>query len=119
MTKKEIKKAAEDYTDKFGFICDVGDVFTAFEDGAKWALSNMWHSVADGDLPKEDVFENNMLIVYGAGIGFEYDAQYVKENGGAFGFYTPAIGFNEIDDFNIIEGVEYWMEIPEVKEKER
>lgn len=94
----------------------------AYIKGAEWAdkhPANPWHSVADGDLPKEDVFENNMLIVYGAGIGFEYDVQYVKENGGAFGFYTPAIGFNEIDDFSIIEGVEYWMEMPEVKEKER
>ncbi len=105
MTKKEIKKAAEDYTDKFGFICDVGDVFTAFEDGAKWALSNMWHSVHDGDWPKCGYAEDVRFVVMfkDGNISLAY---YDEDANGICDFY---------DDCDCPLDVKYWMEIPEIK----
>lgn len=78
------------------------------------ATASPWHSVADGDLPKEDVWANHTLIVFGAGIGFEYDVQYIAEDK-CFGF-SIFNGFDEDDDFEILDGVEYWMEIPELPE---
>ena len=78
------------------------------------ATASPWHSVADGDLPKEDVWANHTLIVFGAGIGFEYDVQYIAEDK-CFGF-SIFNGFDEDDDFEVLDGVEYWMEIPELPE---
>lgn len=78
------------------------------------ATASPWHSVADGDLPKEDVWANHTLIVFGAGIGFKYDVQYIAEDK-CFGF-SIFNGFDEDDDFEILDGVEYWMEIPELPE---
>lgn len=76
--------------------------------------NDLWHSVADGDLPKRDVDEHHTLIAFGAGIGFEYDVQYIAEDE-CFGF-SLSNGFGEENDFEILDGVEYWMEIPELPE---
>lgn len=70
------------------------------------ANPNYWHCVADGDLPKEDILTNNTLIVYGDNIGFEYSVNYMN---GAFG--NDYWDYDNGDDFDIIDGVEYWMEI--------
>lgn len=113
MTREEISQAAEDYAKNYGYFnCETGDVFIAFEDGSKWALSNMWHSVADGDLPKGDILENNTLVCFGSVFGFEYNVQYMN---GAFGAYIPPEGYEVPEDFIILDGVEYWMEIREIK----
>ena len=79
------------------------------------AMASLWHSVADGDLPKRDILENHALIVFGAGIGFEYDVQYVAEDK-CFGF-SIFNGFDEDDNFEVLAGVEYWMEIPKLPKK--
>lgn len=79
------------------------------------ATANPWHSVADGDLPKRDIYEDHTLIVFGKGIGFEYNVQYIAEDD-CFGF-SIFNGFDEEDTFEVLEGVEYWMEIPQLPKK--
>lgn len=100
MTREEISQAAEDYAKNYGYFnCDTGDVFLAFEDGAKWALSNMWHSIDKGDLPKSD---GRYLILMRNGYPcvVEYKDKFWK-----------VLGYQS--------DVKYWMEIPEIKEEEK
>lgn len=90
----------------------------AYIKGAEWAdehPKSPWHSVADGDLPKRDIYEDHTLIVFGEGIGFEYNVQYIAEDD-CFGF-SIFNGFDEEDTFEVLEGVEYWMEIPQRPKK--
>ncbi len=98
MTQEEISQAAEDYAKNYGYFnCDIDDVFIAFEDGAKWALSNMWHSVADGDLPEED---GRYLVLMRN--GYPCVVEYKDKFWNVIGYQSD---------------VKYWMEIPDVKEK--
>lgn len=90
------------------------DIENAFNAGRESATASPWHSVAEGDLPKEDVWANHTLIVFGAGIGFEYDVQYIAEDK-CFGF-SIFNGLDEEDGFEVLDGVDYWMEIPELPE---
>ena len=69
--EEEIRQAATEYADDYGcFNCDLGDVHTAFIDGAEWAdlhQQSHWHSIADGDLPQKKVItsvlmERNLLL---------------------------------------------------------
>lgn len=81
----------------------------AFWKGAEWADENPaspWHSVADGDLPKEskgDLFNLTLLICMPNGRMFPayYD---IKENIFA-------------DEFNEVIEIAYWMEIPKLPTK--
>ena len=108
MTREEkIRQVAQKYiaTDK---TCGVGVRTQAFIDGAKWAdghPANPWHSIADGDLPKEpkgDLFNLTLLVRMSNGRMFPvfYD---IKD-----GTFTDE--FNE----SIKVGLEYWMEIPKL-----
>lgn len=109
--EKEIKQAASEYTENYGcFNCDLGDVGCGFIDGATWAdehPANPWHSVKDGDLPKEskgDLF-NLTLLVYMSN-GRVFPAYYdIKENTFA-------------DEFNEVIEIAYWLEIPKLPNKE-
>ena len=87
---------------------DVSDIVLNHDLNAiEWASAYLnWHCTADGDLPKEDILTDNTLIVYGDNIGFQYRVNYMD---GAFGNYYW--DYDNGDDFDIIDGVEYWMEI--------
>ena len=66
-----------------------------------------WHSVKDGDLPKEskgDLF-NLTLLVY-------------MSNGRVFPAYYDIKDNIFADEFNEVIKIEYWMEIPELPKKE-
>lgn len=100
MTREEISQAAEEYAKNYGYFnCDIDDVFMAFEDGAKWALSNMWHSIDKGDLPEED---GRYLVLMRN--GYPCVVEYKDKFGNVIGYQSD---------------VAYWMEIPEIKEEEK
>lgn len=108
---KEISNAALKYTNDYGYFnCNLGDVECGFEDGAKWADShpiNTWHSVADGDFPKEskgDLFNLTLLIC--------------MPNGRMFPAYYDIKDNIFADEFNEVIKIEYWMEIPKLPNKE-
>lgn len=81
----------------------------AYIKGAEWAdkhPANPWHSVADGDLPTKDGYylcrdESDSIIG-------SFDVKFKV-------FYDPHSRF----DCDKITWIKYWMEIPEIKEKER
>jgi len=109
MTREEIiKNTAQKYitTDK---TCGVGVRTQAFIDGAKWADSHPvspWHSVADGDLPKEpkgDLFNLTLLVR--------------MSNGRMFPAYYDIKDNTFTDEFNEIINIAYWMEIPKLLTK--
>lgn len=76
----------------------------AFEAGAKWADAhpvNPWHSIADGDLPKEEklyLCGDNSDYIIG-----EWNAETRR-------FTDP---FSRFDNQRI-DWVKYWMEIPKL-----
>ena len=105
--EEEIEERASEYAQYDAFAnCNIDDVWRGFVEGAQWADShpaNLWHSVKDGDLPKEskgDLFNLTLLICMPNGRMFPayYD---IKENIFA-------------DEFNDVIKIEYWMEIPEL-----
>ncbi len=107
MTREEqIRKAALVYS----FDTDgghTGDLNTGrddFMEGAEWAdahPANPWHSIADGDLPKEEklyLCGDNSDYIIG-----EWDAETRR-------FTDP---FSRFDNQRI-DWVKYWMEIPKL-----
>lgn len=104
---KEISNAALKYTNDYGYFnCNLDDVECGFEDGAKWAdehPANSWHSVKDGDLPKEskgDLFNLTLLVR--------------MSNGRVFPAYYDIKDNIFADEFNEDIKIAYWMEIPEL-----
>lgn len=104
---KTIEKAAKEYADvakPYLLSEEMELVQNAFEAGAEWALSNQWHSVADGDLPKElkgNSEDTPFLISFKDGdVIFAY---YNEDEQGVRDFY---------DDCDCALEVAYWMEIP-------
>lgn len=102
--EKEIKQAAKEYTDDYGYFnVDLDDVACGFIDGAKWADShsaNRWHSVKEGDLPpfnKACLFNCNGTTYIGFVRGDE--SLYLENN------LDLSLSINDIN---------YWMEIPEL-----
>ena len=107
---KEISNAAKEYTKNYDcFDCDIDDIEIGFMEGAEWAdkqPATRWHSVKDGDLPKEskgDLF-NLTLLVY-------------MSNGRVFPAYYDIKDNIFADEFNKVIKIEYWMEIPELPKK--
>lgn len=98
--EKEISNAALKYTNEYGYFnCNLGDVECGFEDGAKWADEhpiNPWHSVKDGDLPKE----SGRYIVM-AQNGYCHTCQYHTDDR-----YWDTVGYQS--------DIAYWMKIPEL-----
>lgn len=98
--EEEIKKAASEYTDDYGYFnVDLDDVACGFIDGAKWADShpaNHWHSVKDGDLPKKS---GRYLVM--AQNGFCHTCKYKADSR-----YWDTVGYQS--------DIKYWMEIPEL-----
>lgn len=98
--EKEISNAALKYTNEYGYFnCNLGDVECGFEDGAKWADEhpiNPWHSVKDGDLPKE----SDRYIVM-AQNGYCHTCQYHTDDR-----YWDTVGYQS--------DIAYWMKIPEL-----
>lgn len=79
----------------------------AYIKGAEWADKhpvNPWHSVADGDFPKEDKDICIAVTEYGS-IFIVYFVRHA--NGGIF------YNYNEHTNIDI----KYWMEIPELPKK--
>ena len=74
MTKEELEKEAEEYTEnpksawKQGMTC-VGSVRQAFKDGAEFGYNkaNEWHYVKDGINPTHS---NGVLVFTDEGVGF-------------------------------------------------
>ena len=109
MTREEkIRQVVQKYiaTDKHK---GVGVRTQAFIDGAEWADSHPaspWHSVADGDWPKElkgDTGNMPFIVRFKDGdVGFAY---YDEDEQGVCDFY---------DDCDCSIDVEYWMEIPKL-----
>lgn len=106
--EEEIRQAALAYsfdTDG-GYTGDLNTGRDDFMKGAEWAdehPTNPWHSIADGDFPKEskgDLFNLSLLVCMPNGRMFPayYD---IKEN-------TFADAFNEVIE------IAYWMEIPKL-----
>lgn len=109
--EKEIEERASEYAQYDAFAnCNIDDVWRGFVEGAKWAdehPATRWHSVKDGDLPKEskgDLF-NLTLLVY-------------MSNGRVFPAYYDIKDNIFADEFNDVIKIEYWMEIPELPKKE-
>lgn len=113
--EEEIRQAALKYSfDTDGGV--TGDLNTGrddFTEGALWSDSHPkspWHSVADGDLPKEPKgnehdlpfltqFEDDIILSY-------YAAD--EDNPDVFDFY---------DECGCALSVNYWMEIPKLPNK--
>ena len=119
MTREEIEQLADE---RYPTAKDVDASLTTMAEREGWIAGftegltmNSWHSVADGGLPNGDIWGENALMVFGEGIGFEYSVQYIAEDK-CFGF-SIFNGFDEEDDFEVLNGVEYWMEIPKIPEK--
>ncbi len=96
--EEKIRQVAQKYiaTDKHN---GVGVRTQAFIDGAEWAdrhPASLWHSVADGDLPKTD----GRYIVM-AQNGYCHTCQYHTDDR-----YWDTIGYQS--------DIKYWMEIPEL-----
>ena len=88
----------------------------AFTKGAEWADSHPaspWHSVADGDLPKElrDDEESMPFLVRTKG-----ERQYLAYYASWFDEEYRATRHDFFDDCDCLLDVEYWMEIPELPE---
>lgn len=104
--EEEIRQAATDYTKKqtAGILgIEKQIALCSFEAGAEWADSHPaspWHSVADGDFPKEDKDICIAVTEYGS-IFIVYFVRHA--NGGIF------YNYNEHTNIDI----KYWMEIPQ------
>lgn len=73
------------------------------------ATASHWHSVADGDLPKEPKGNaEDMPFVVISKCGHQFFAYYDEDEDGICDFY---------DDCDCPLDVEYWMEIPQLPEK--
>ena len=108
--EKEISKAASEYTENYGYFnVDLDDVACGFIEGAEWAdkhPTSPWHSVADGDLPKEpkgDLFNLTLLVR--------------MSNGRMFPAYYDIEDNTFVDEFNEDIEIAYWMEIPKLPTK--
>lgn len=70
-------------------------------------LKDPWHKVADGDLPKVNKYQKCVKVLVRKG-----DDEFVA-------FFSPTAGFSLSSSFyfeHMLEGIEYWMPIPEIKE---
>lgn len=106
MTREEkIKEAAQKYV---GFI-GVEDKITlkdAFKIGVEWALANLWHSVADGDLPPKD--GEYLVLVSGVPEFFSYNVEsnyWTKSKAGFYKYWCSQ------------KSITHWMEIPQLPKK--
>ena len=102
MTREEkIKEAAQKYVGFIGVEYKIS-LKDAFKIGAEWALTNPWHSLADGDLPTKDG-EDLVLALSGAVI-FHYD---VKNN-----YWSKSrASFDKV--WYVQDKITHWMEIPQ------
>ena len=107
--EKEIKKAASEYTENYGYFnVDLDDVWCGFVDGVKWAdghPKSPWHSVADGDLPLKA--KNNNRVEFSVEVLVRLD-----KNRFAFGRYDYTykswyVGLQRVYPT-------HWMEIPKL-----
>lgn len=111
--EEEIRQVAQEYiaTDEHN---GVGVRTQAFIDGAKWADSHraiLWHSVADGDLPKG--VKNNsecMPFIVKTKNGNQYLAYYAKWLDEEY----RTIRHDFFDECDCLLDVEYWLEIPKL-----
>lgn len=75
--KEEIHKAATEYADDYGcFNCDIGDVHTAFIDGAKWADENISKEVSTKY--NQDLIENASKLNWENVGVYGQDARYLN-----------------------------------------
>lgn len=114
MTREEkIRQVVQKYiaTDKHN---GVGVRTQAFIDGAEWAdihSASPWHSVANGDLPKELKNDDaNMPFIVKTKDGKQYLAYYASW----FDEEYCAIRHDFFDGCDCLLDVEYWMEIPKL-----
>lgn len=107
--EEEIRQAALKYsfdTDG-GYTGDLNTGRDDFTEGAEWAdehPASAWHSVADGDFPKEskgDLFNVSLLVC--------------MPNGRMFPAYYDMKESTFADEFNEVIEIAYWMEIPQIK----
>lgn len=116
--EEEISEAAAKYCqDNIPSLQDMHlTISTAFEAGAEYVdrrHNNIWHSVTDGDLPKEakgDVDNMAFVVITKSGdkdLAF-YSYWDDKENEGRFEFFN---------DCELLLDVKFWMEIPALQEE--
>ena len=100
--KEEFEKAGFKYVNHYScLICDRDDVLRGFVNGAYWADKhpvNPWHSVSDGDLPR-----NNDDVLC------QKDIELI------IGYYSIVDNcfYGTNSDCRITD-IKYWMEIPKL-----